>query len=506
MLEKLRFRARLMMFAAVIWVNGVVAAQDGFFFDVGADYLSRNIAANENFAIPALLGGHAALGVSVKRLDLSAEAGVSGSGEGSHPDFNNVMTSVSGVQIPLSLRGSVNILPPSSVQLRPEVSVGGVWTNENLLVRNLAYTETISDWAFVAGGGLRLSFGAGNGVAALYAGAFIDYRFDIADFSDTERQSSNFQIKAGVTIHPQGSGGYTGSTAKRPKARPMNTPNGNTSRGNESRAYAPPPTEILGGGIDGLLLNVLRGGQTQTGSTVDAPKLLSVLRQDAPAKPVTPGQPRIAQTSAVEQPKVAQTPAAKPQTVAPPAQQPIPNQEIPAMKPEQAITTRDNLEQERLEIAAMKAEIEKQKTALAAENTGVVRSTTTINQYTLEDNKLDTIYYGPNETKEPLLYSVPTLDAVGKKLTENSELMVTVRGYAAAAGTPAGQREISEKRAKYCADYLIDRYRIRKDRIVVEWFGASKKPETANGHEGKTLERAVELIVSPRTTQISGRE
>jgi outer membrane protein OmpA-like peptidoglycan-associated protein len=106
-----------------------------------------------------------------------------------------------------------------------------------------------------------------------------------------------------------------------------------------------------------------------------------------------------------------------------------------------------------------------------------------------------TIYYNPNETKAPVIYSIPTLDAVGKRLQEKEDLVLIVRGYAAAAGTVDGQKAVSEQRAKYCADYLNQKWDIDYDRMRVEWYGAAQKPELAEDYKDIKYNRAVDLVL-----------
>jgi outer membrane protein OmpA-like peptidoglycan-associated protein len=150
------------------------------------------------------------------------------------------------------------------------------------------------------------------------------------------------------------------------------------------------------------------------------------------------------------------------------------------------------------DIAALKADVLEMNSYLSG-NEGVVnkiapapnveRQLINISPYS------DTIYYEPNETKNPVAYSIPTLDAIGKKLLEDGALIVIVRGYAAPAGTVNGQHLVSEERAKYCADYLHQKWNIDYKRMQVEWYGAARKSEQAENYSNVGYNRAVDLVV-----------
>jgi outer membrane protein OmpA-like peptidoglycan-associated protein len=87
----------------------------------------------------------------------------------------------------------------------------------------------------------------------------------------------------------------------------------------------------------------------------------------------------------------------------------------------------------------------------------------------------------------------PILDKAGEALKANPKLRLTLRGYAAPAGTAEGRRAVSRERAGYCMEYLARKYGIAANRMSIEYFGAEKRPEFA----GASLEsfRCVELII-----------
>ena len=87
----------------------------------------------------------------------------------------------------------------------------------------------------------------------------------------------------------------------------------------------------------------------------------------------------------------------------------------------------------------------------------------------------------------------PILDRAGERLLANPEESITLRGYTAPFGTPEGRAEISAARARFCADYLAEKYGIPESRMEVEYYGAERSPEFVNA--GWESYRCVELII-----------
>ena len=87
------------------------------------------------------------------------------------------------------------------------------------------------------------------------------------------------------------------------------------------------------------------------------------------------------------------------------------------------------------------------------------------------------------------------LNLVSDALTRNSpDAKMVVGGYTDSQGTAAHNNELSEKRAKSVADYLVSRG-IAKDRVTSKGFGA-EMPIAENGSvEGRALNRRVEIVV-----------
>jgi len=108
------------------------------------------------------------------------------------------------------------------------------------------------------------------------------------------------------------------------------------------------------------------------------------------------------------------------------------------------------------------------------------------------ERKLAAVYFAPNSMVMLAQY-VSALDEAAAYLAEYPTIRITLRGYAALFGTAGGRQMVSEGRAQYVKDYLMRTYGISEDRITVEFFGADKVPELADG-SWETY-RAVELII-----------
>ena len=116
----------------------------------------------------------------------------------------------------------------------------------------------------------------------------------------------------------------------------------------------------------------------------------------------------------------------------------------------------------------------------------------------INGGRLDTVYFPPNTARPTVVFSLPVLDEVGEKMRGDPNLVVSIRGYAAPAGTADGQRIVSETRARYCADYLNKKYGVDYERMTIEWFGATKRPEKMGAYNESGLYRAVELVTMPK--------
>jgi len=73
------------------------------------------------------------------------------------------------------------------------------------------------------------------------------------------------------------------------------------------------------------------------------------------------------------------------------------------------------------------------------------------------------------------------------------EYKIIIKGYAAPFVSVAGQRDVSRRRALYCASFLREKYGIPEELITVEWYGAEALPENVD-EKAHALRRSVEII------------
>jgi len=105
---------------------------------------------------------------------------------------------------------------------------------------------------------------------------------------------------------------------------------------------------------------------------------------------------------------------------------------------------------------------------------------------------LNAVYFEPDTVIMIESYR-SLLDDTGLILREDPSLLITLRGYAAPAGTAEYLIALSRERAILCGNYLVNNYGIAQNRITIEYFGADQAPEFA----GANLEtwRCVEVIL-----------
>jgi outer membrane protein OmpA-like peptidoglycan-associated protein len=92
-----------------------------------------------------------------------------------------------------------------------------------------------------------------------------------------------------------------------------------------------------------------------------------------------------------------------------------------------------------------------------------------------------------------------TLNSVGLVLKEYDKTIVNVMGHTDSTGSDQYNQELSQKRANSVAQYLIARGLLAQ-RFVVQGYGESRPVATNDTPEGRTLNRRVEIQLSPLTT------
>jgi OmpA-OmpF porin, OOP family len=89
------------------------------------------------------------------------------------------------------------------------------------------------------------------------------------------------------------------------------------------------------------------------------------------------------------------------------------------------------------------------------------------------------------------------IDAVADTVSENlNGWIVAVEGYADSTGRTAGNRSLSERRAKAVTDYLVTKHGLPPYRVVQPFgFGSSDPVAVNNTREGRALNRRAEITV-----------
>ncbi len=105
----------------------------------------------------------------------------------------------------------------------------------------------------------------------------------------------------------------------------------------------------------------------------------------------------------------------------------------------------------------------------------------------------DNIYFGLGKTNiSPTAAKV--LDRNGAILKANPDIKVEIGGHTDSSGSEKANQKISEKRAESVKRYLMDKFNIPADRMVVKGYG-SKKPIADNKTKGgRAKNRRVEFV------------
>jgi outer membrane protein OmpA-like peptidoglycan-associated protein len=108
----------------------------------------------------------------------------------------------------------------------------------------------------------------------------------------------------------------------------------------------------------------------------------------------------------------------------------------------------------------------------------------------------ENVYFNENKTNiDPV--AAKALDRDGAMLKDNPDVKVEIGGHTDSMGSEKGNQKISEKRAESAKKYLMDKFNIPGDRMIVKGYG-STKPIADNGtKEGRVKNRRVELKIIP---------
>jgi OOP family OmpA-OmpF porin len=89
------------------------------------------------------------------------------------------------------------------------------------------------------------------------------------------------------------------------------------------------------------------------------------------------------------------------------------------------------------------------------------------------------------------------LDQNGTILKENPDIKVEIGGHTDLMGSEKGNQKISEKRAESAKKYLMDKFNISDDRMIVKGYGSTMPIAEDKTQEGRSKNRRVEFKVIP---------
>ncbi len=106
----------------------------------------------------------------------------------------------------------------------------------------------------------------------------------------------------------------------------------------------------------------------------------------------------------------------------------------------------------------------------------------------------ENIYFNENKTNiDPL--AAKALDRDGEILKENPNIKVEIGGHTDSLGSEKANQKISEKRAESVKKYLMDKFNISGDRMVVKGYGSTKPIADNSTKEGRAKNRRVEIRI-----------
>jgi len=108
----------------------------------------------------------------------------------------------------------------------------------------------------------------------------------------------------------------------------------------------------------------------------------------------------------------------------------------------------------------------------------------------------ENVYFNENKTNiDPL--AAKALDQDGMILKDNPDIKVEIGGHTDAVGSEIAKQKISEKRAESVKKYLMDKFNIPADRMVVKGYGSQKPIADNKTKEGRAKNRRVEFRIIP---------
>jgi OOP family OmpA-OmpF porin len=108
----------------------------------------------------------------------------------------------------------------------------------------------------------------------------------------------------------------------------------------------------------------------------------------------------------------------------------------------------------------------------------------------------ENVYFNENKTNiDPV--AAKALDQDGMILKDNPNIKVEIGGHTDAVGPEIARQKISEKRAESAKKYIMDKFNIPADRMMVKGYGSQKPIADNKTKEGRAKNRRVEFRVIP---------
>jgi len=108
----------------------------------------------------------------------------------------------------------------------------------------------------------------------------------------------------------------------------------------------------------------------------------------------------------------------------------------------------------------------------------------------------ENVYFYENKTNiDPI--AAKALDRNGMILKEDPNIRVEVGGHTDAQGSEVANQKISEKRAESAKKYIMDKFNIAGNRMMVKSYGGKKPIADDKTKEGRAKNRRVEFKVIP---------
>ena len=110
--------------------------------------------------------------------------------------------------------------------------------------------------------------------------------------------------------------------------------------------------------------------------------------------------------------------------------------------------------------------------------------------------EFENIYFNEGKTNIDAM-AAKALDRDGEILKENPNIRVEIGGHTDSLGSRMANQKISEKRAQSVKKYLMDKFGIASNRMVVKGYGSARPIAEDRTREGRAKNRRVEFKILP---------